>query len=123
MQAGPVNRSIDAGEGVRAQVQITPAQVAVNRFAVQLPGLNPTDVERVQLTLGFLDAELGSQPMILQPVDGSSPPVWQGDAPLLSQPGNWQADLLVRRTGRDDLINTQQFHMHIVREMADTAFD
>jgi copper transport protein len=105
---GPVDRAIDA-QGLQARVQVFPATLGVNHFAVQLPGTDPSTVERVQLTLTFLDAELGSQPLILQPVPDASPPTWAVDAPLLSQAGQWQAELLVRRTGQDDARNALRF--------------
>jgi hypothetical protein len=50
----------------------------------------------VQLGLTYLDAELGSQPLVLPP--GAAPSTWETSSPLLSQAGSWQADLLVRRT-------------------------
>ncbi|MBV9356836.1 MAG: CopD family protein [Chloroflexi bacterium] len=107
-QPGPVDRTIDA-QGLSARIQISPASLGVNDFAVQLPGTDPSTVERVQLNLTFLDAELGSQPLVLQLADGSSPPTWQAETPALSQAGQWQAELLVRRTGQDDARNALRF--------------
>ena len=107
-QAGPVDRRVEA-QGLSARVQLSPARVGMNRFAVELPGADPAGVERVQLTLTYLDRELGSQPLVLRPTSGSVPPTWQVDAPLLSQAGDWQAELLVRRTGQDDARSALRF--------------
>jgi mono/diheme cytochrome c family protein len=99
-QAGPVDRRLQA-QALNAQVRITPATVGVNRFSVELAGVDPASVERVQLTLTYLDQELGSQPLVLQPaIQGTA--MWQLEAPALSQAGSWQAELLVRRTAQDD---------------------
>ncbi len=98
--AGPVNRRVDA-QGLAAQVQVAPASVGENRFVVSLPGTDPRQVERVQLTLTYLEADFGSQPLILSPAQ-TSPFTWEAASPLLSQPGQWQVELLVRRTDQDD---------------------
>jgi mono/diheme cytochrome c family protein len=92
------------------RILVTPNALGLNRFAVVLPaGTDPSQVPRVQLTLTYLDAELGSQPLVLQPVDGSNPPTWQADSPLLSQAGRWQAELLVRRNNQDDAVTAIRF--------------
>jgi len=100
LQAGPVDRQVSA-QGLSARVQITPASLGINRFSVALPGQDPAQVERVQLTMTYLDAELGSQPLILNP-SPANPGTWEITSPMLSQAGSWQAELLVRRTGQDD---------------------
>jgi putative copper export protein/mono/diheme cytochrome c family protein len=106
LQGGPVDRQIST-QGLDVRVQIIPASLGVNRFAVGVPGVNPTEVERVQLTLTYLDAELGSQPLVLP--EGSTPGTWESTSPLLSQAGTWQADLLLRRTGQDDARGSLRF--------------
>ena len=100
LQSGPVDRSVDAN-GLTARIQINPSVLGVNRMAVQLPGIDPGQVERVQLTMTYLDSELGSQPIVL-PQSSSAPDTWEITSPSLSQAGTWQAELLVRRTGQDD---------------------
>ena len=100
LQSGPVDRSVDAN-GLTARIQINPSVLGVNRMAVQLPGIDPGQVERVQLTMTYLDSELGSQPIVL-PQSNSAPDTWEITSPSLSQAGTWQAELLVRRTGQDD---------------------
>ncbi len=105
---GPVDRRLDV-QGVSPRVSITPAEVGQNAFSVELPGVDPREVERVQLTLTFLDADLGSQPLVLQPTTPNGGTVWTASAPLLSQAGAWQAGLLVRRTGKDDLDTAFRF--------------
>ena len=107
LQGGPVDRQVDAG-GLSARIQITPAVLGVNRLAIQLPGTDPAQVERVQLTFTFLDAELGSQPVVM-PQSSSAPDTWETTSALLSQAGTWQAEMLVRRTGQDDARTALRF--------------
>jgi len=106
-QAGPVDRRLDA-QGVTARIQITPGTVGTNRFSIELPGTDPSTVERAQLTVTYLDQELGSQPLVLQP-SAASAGTWELSAPALSQAGSWQAELLVRRTGQDDARSAFRF--------------
>jgi copper transport protein len=107
VQSGPVDRQVDAN-GLNARIQITPAVLGINRMAVQLPGVDPSQVERVQLTFTYLDSELGSQPVVL-PQSSESPDTWTTTSALLSQAGTWQAELLVRRTGQDDARTALRF--------------
>jgi mono/diheme cytochrome c family protein len=104
---GPVDRRLDV-DGVPVQVSISPAVVGENVFSIGLPSTDPSTVERAQLTLTYLDAEQGSQPLILPPA-ADKPDTWSSTAPLLSQPGQWQAEVLVRRTGQDDLRSSLRF--------------
>jgi copper transport protein len=106
LQGGPVDRQINS-QGLNVRVQITPATLGVNRFAVSVPGVDISQVERVQLTLTYLDSELGSQPLVLP--ESSTPGTWETTSPLLSQAGTWQADLLIRRTGQDDARGSVRF--------------
>jgi copper transport protein len=107
LQAGPVDRQVDAN-GLNAQIQISPNVLGINRLAVQLPGTDPSQVERVQLTLTYLDSELGAQPVVLQQ-SSTAPDTWETTSPLLSQAGTWQAEMLVRRTGQDDARSAIRF--------------
>ncbi|MBV9542855.1 MAG: CopD family protein, partial [Chloroflexi bacterium] len=107
LSGGPVDRQVDAN-GLTARVQITPASLGINRFAVLLPGTDPNQVERVQLTLTYLDAQLGSQPLVLSQ-SSTSPDTWESTSPMLSQAGTWQAELLVRRTDQDDARSALRF--------------
>jgi mono/diheme cytochrome c family protein len=105
--SGPVDRQVDA-TGLPVRIQISPAVLGINRLAVQLPGVDPSQVERVQLTFTYLDSELGSQPVVL-PKSPTSADTWETTSPLLSQSGSWQAELLVRRTGQDDARTALRF--------------
>ena len=107
LQGGPVDRQVNVS-GVDTRIQISPAVLGVNRLAVQLPGTDPAQVERVQLTLTFLDAELGAQPVVLNH-SATAADTWEITSPLLSQAGTWQAELLVRRTGQDDMRTAIRF--------------
>jgi copper transport protein len=107
VQGGPVDRQVDAN-GLAARIQISPAVLGVNRMAIQLPGTDPSQVERVQLTLTFLDSELGSQPVVL-PQSTTASDTWEITSPLLSQSGMWQAEMLVRRTNQDDARTALRF--------------
>src|SRR6266568_1249621 len=106
-QPGAVDRRLDALP-LAPRVRISPATVGQNHFAVDLADAGSATVERVQLTLTFLDDDLGSEPLILQPSTGT-PGTWEADSSALSQPGPWQADLLVRRQGQDDVRSTMRF--------------
>jgi copper transport protein len=105
--SGPVDHQVQTN-GLTARIQISPSMLGVNTIAVQLPGQDPSQVERVQLTFTFLDAELGSQPLVL-PQSTSSPDTWETTSPMLSQAGTWQAEMLVRRTGQDDARTALRF--------------
>lgn len=105
--SGPVDRTVDA-TGLRSRIVITPNLLGINRLAVQLPGTDPGQVERVQLTLTYLDSELGSQPVVL-PHSSSASDTWETTTALLSQAGTWQAEMLVRRTGQDDARTALRF--------------
>jgi copper transport protein len=107
LQGGPVDRQVNAN-GLSTRIQISPAVLGINRLAVQLAGTDPAQVERVQLTLTYLDAELGSQPVVL-PQSSNAPDTWETTSPLLSQAGTWQAELLVRRTAQDDARTAVRF--------------
>jgi copper transport protein len=107
VQGGPVDRQAQTG-GLSARIQITPAVLGVNRMAIQLPGTDPAQVERVQLTFTYLDAELGSQPVVLAQ-SSTAPDTWETTSALLSQAGTWQAEMLVRRTGQDDARTALRF--------------
>src|SRR5229473_3781815 len=107
LQGGALDRQVNAN-GLSARIQISPAVLGVNRLAIQLPGTDPAQVERVQLTLTYLDAELGSQPVVL-PQAPTAPDTWETTSPLLSQAGTWQAEMLVRRTGQDDARTALRF--------------
>jgi uncharacterized membrane protein/mono/diheme cytochrome c family protein len=104
---GPVDQQVDAN-GLAARIQITPSVLGVNRMAVVLPSTDPAQVERVQLTLTYLDSELGSSPVVL-PQSSTSPNTWETTSPLLSQAGTWQAEMLVRRTDQDDARTALRF--------------
>jgi copper transport protein len=107
LQGGAVDRQVNAS-GLSARIQISPAVLGINRLAVELPGTDPAQVERVQLTFTFLDAELGSQPVVLTQ-SPTAPDTWETTSPLLSQAGTWQAEMLVRRTGQDDARTALRF--------------
>ncbi len=106
LEAGPVDRVVDA-QGLSARIQITPANLGQNTMAVELPGTDPNQVERVQLTLTYLDEQFGSQPVVLPP-STTQPGRWQLSN-ILSQAGTWQAELLVRRTNQDDARTAVRF--------------
>ncbi|MBV9577421.1 MAG: CopD family protein [Chloroflexi bacterium] len=105
--SGPVDRQVNV-DGLNARIQISPAVLGINQLAIQLPGTDPSQVERVQLTLTYLDSELGSQPVVLTE-SSSAPDTWETTSPLLSQAGSWQAEMLVRRTGQDDARTALRF--------------
>jgi len=106
LEAGPVDRTVDA-QGLKARIQISPANLGQNRLAVELPDTDPSQVERVQLTLTYLDAQFGSQPIVL-PQSSAQPTLWETSS-ILPQAGTWQAELLVRRVNQDDARTAVRF--------------
>ncbi len=106
-QPGPIDRRLET-QALAPRVRISPATVGENHFGVALSEVDGAQVERVQLTLTYLDGDLGSAPLALQP-SASTSGLWESDSAALSQPGQWQADLLVRRQGQDDVRSTMRF--------------
>lgn len=106
LEAGPVNRTVDA-RGLPARIEITPATLGQNRIAVELPGVDPSQVERVQLTFTYLDEQFGSTPQVLTQ-SATQPNRWETTS-ILSQSGTWQAELLVRRVSQDDAQTALRF--------------
>ena len=105
---GPVDKKIDLGSGVTAEMIITPAAVGQNTFTVNLPDVDPSTVDRVQLNLTYLDSDLGTQPLeLIHSPDANTS--WTAQATALSQPGSWQSELLLRRRGLDDLRSALRF--------------
>jgi copper transport protein len=107
INGGPVDKQVNVN-GLNARIEISPAVLGINRLAIELPGTDPSQVERVQLTLTYLDSQLGSQPVVLNQSSSASD-TWETTSPLLSQAGNWQAEMLVRRTGQDDARTALRF--------------
>jgi copper transport protein len=106
--AQPVDRVLNAS-GTDVRVQVEPASTGSNRFAVTLPGgIDPEHVERVQLTMSYAESEQGAQPVLLNRSD-TRPGVWEGTSLVLSEPGMWHADLLVRQMGKDDVVGDLSF--------------
>jgi mono/diheme cytochrome c family protein len=63
-------------------------------------GRPPPDVQRVTLRFTYLDENLGSGNLVLEPrEDGTYGAVGN----ILSTDGNWQVETIVRRRGRDDV--------------------
>jgi copper transport protein len=91
-------------ENVKIDLAISPAIVGDNTFEVRLvdktSGQPISDAVLVDLQLNHLDMQMG-QPQLELKSTGQGRYLGQG--PLLSMAGNWQANLLVQRTGQDDL--------------------
>ncbi len=101
-QPRPIDRE-GLAEDVGVAMTISPGRPGANTFSVRLDdgsGQPPPDVQRVTLRFTYLDQELGSGNLILQPRDDGS---FGATAVNLSTDGNWQLEALVRCRGRDDV--------------------
>lgn len=89
-------------EDVGVTVTIAPGRPGVNTFDVRLDdggGQPPADLQRVTLRFTYLDQDLGSGALQLEPRnDGSYGAVGSN----LSTDGNWQIEAIVRRRARED---------------------
>jgi hypothetical protein len=98
----PIAFSGLAGD-VGVNLRVTPGRPGANGFDVRLDGGDgqpPPEIQRVTVRFSFLDQELGSGNLVLQPRDDGS---YGAIASNLSAEGSWQIEALVRQRGRDDV--------------------
>jgi mono/diheme cytochrome c family protein len=84
--------------------QVTPNEVGQNRFWLHLyheSGTPIGDVQLVQLRFNYQDAQLGQASVDLEPLGHSTYAV---EGAYLSQAGNWEISIYVRRRGLDDTL-------------------
>jgi mono/diheme cytochrome c family protein len=107
LEARPFEDVRQLRSGASVRLAIRPNQAGDNRIEVEAlnRGLQPlTDVERVQLTLTMLDMQMGQREVQAQP--SAVPGEFEVMGNALSMPGQWQADVSIRRGGTDE---TAQF--------------
>ena len=84
-------------------LRIAPGRPGANLAEVRLAdaaGQPVPDVQRVTLRFTYLDQELGSGNLVLQPRDDGS---YGAVTSNLSTEGSWQIETLIRQRGRDDV--------------------
>jgi copper transport protein len=99
--AGAGLRLTETVDDLRLTLAVTPAQPGDNQLELTVTqnGRPAEGVSRALLRLTFLDQDLGETEVVLEPA-GEGRYVAQGRQ--LSVLGQWQAEMIVRRDGRDD---------------------
>lgn len=110
--AQPANNRLtlsQVADDLQLTLTIEPNRVGNNRFdlavvdAQQQPVLEAT---KAALRFTYQDLDLGTNELALT---GAGDGHYRGEGAYLSQPGNWQADIIVRRQGRDDARTAVRF--------------
>jgi copper transport protein len=95
-------------------LRVDPAQIGNNNFDVSLTQNNGqllTQVGAVLLRLNMVDMDMGVQELELKPVP-NLPGHYQKQGYILSMSGQWQAELIVRRDGKEDARTPIQFKVN-----------
>jgi copper transport protein len=103
-QAGLPFSSVTQVDDLYVQLQVTPNQVGVNRFLVRLYHLDGSPVgetQLVRLLFDYRQAPLGQAKADLLP---SGPDTFALDGAYLSQVGQWEVSVYIRRRGLDDAL-------------------
>jgi len=90
-------------DDIGVTLRIAPGRPGANLAEVRLAdaaGRPVPDIQRVTLRFTYLDQELGSGTLVLQPREDGS---YGAVASNLSTEGNWQIEAVVRQRGRDDV--------------------
>ncbi len=95
--------AVGMAEDIGVNVRIAPGRPGANAFEVRLDdgrGQPPADIQRVTLRFTYLDQDLGSGTLVLEPRGGGA---FGAVGSNLSAEGNWQIEAIVRQRGRDDV--------------------
>jgi copper transport protein len=98
-------------EDVPVAVRIAPGRPGANAFDVRLVGTDGQpvpDVQRVTLRFTYLDEDLGSGNLVLEPRDAGG---YGAVGSHLTTEGHWLLETLVRRRGQDDV--RAAFRIHV----------
>jgi mono/diheme cytochrome c family protein len=99
----PFNTTL-AADDLYIHAQVSPNQVGVNRFWLHLyheAGTSVGEVQLVRLRFDYRDAQLGQASVDLEPLGRAT---FQAEGAYLSQAGNWDVSIYVRRRGLDDTL-------------------
>ncbi len=108
---GPPNGAAKSGLVLRGQaadlsyvLQVNPGELGNNNFSLNLTQSDNqplTKANAVLLRLNMTDMDMGTQQIELKPV-ANLPGHYQAQGQVLSMSGQWRAELLVQRDGKDD---------------------
>jgi len=106
----PFNTTLSADD-LFIHAQVTPNTVGDNRFWLHLyhqSGTPVGEVQLVRLRFNYLDAQLGQASVDLSALGRAT---FQTEGAFLSQAGNWDVQVYVRRRGLDDVLT--QFSLNV----------
>lgn len=95
--------------GFNVELRLAPGRPGVNQVEVRVTspqGRPVSGLERVDVDFTYLDQALGSALVTTTPRE---PGVYAAQSPALGLAGRWQADLLLRPPGRDDVRTAFRF--------------
>ncbi|MEK7215063.1 MAG: CopD family protein [Chloroflexota bacterium] len=107
--------------GLQLALTVAPGRPGVNRYEVAVTdgaGNSVDDAERVDVNFSYLDSALGATLERMQPVGAGRYGV---ASPTLALEGRWQAGLLVRRPGQEDVRTAFRFRVTPAGAQADTG--
>jgi copper transport protein len=96
---GTLNANVALGD-LNGTFALAPGRPGPNSYQVTLSGPVQTDVQRVSVQFTFLDSNLGTTEVVL---NQSGPNQYTGSGSDVALAGRWQAEVIVRRAGRDDV--------------------
>jgi putative copper export protein/mono/diheme cytochrome c family protein len=99
----PFNTTLSADD-LYIHVQVSPNAVGDNRFWLHLyheAGTPIGEVQLVRLRFNYQEAQLGQASVDLEPLGRNT---FQVEGAYLSQAGNWELQIYVRRRGMDDVL-------------------
>lgn len=114
----PFNTTLTADD-LFIHAQVTPNAVGDNRFWLHLyheSGTPVGEVQLVRLRFNYLETQLGQASVDLAPLGRAT---FQTEGAFLSQAGNWEVQVYVRRRGLDDVLT--QFSLNVPAPAGQTA--
>ena len=114
----PFNTTLTADD-LFIHAQVTPNRVGANRFWLHLyhqAGTPVGEVQLVRLRFNYREAQLGQASVDLDALGRST---FQTEGAYLSQAGNWDVEVYVRRRGLDDALT--QFSLNVPAPAGQTA--
>jgi copper transport protein len=110
VSTGPLSLTASAAD-LQTTFAVSPGRPGPNRYTVDVrtqSGQVDPSVDRVSLRLTYLDSDLGVAEVVLAP---SANGRFEGQGSDLAVAGRWQAEVVVRRTGKDDAIAAYGFNV------------
>ncbi|MSQ27604.1 MAG: c-type cytochrome [Dehalococcoidia bacterium] len=107
--------------GLQLALNVAPGRPGVNRYQVAVTdnaGQAVVDAERVDVNFNYLDSALGAKLERMEPAGGGR---YVATGGTLALEGRWQADLLVRRPGQEDVRTAFRFRVTPMGAQAEAA--